>query len=152
MTVAPGLDVSLLELALGCGEASALASARMVVHGDPALVIAYAEELAFVQSARLLVCDAGPGYDRKLADVVRQAELRLPPPSKSRRHWLTLFVAAALVFGTLLAWDPLRPAAAPAPRVSSPLVLQAASPMTSAALEVAIDAATPSWGDDIELI
>jgi hypothetical protein len=87
MTVAPGLDVSLLELALGCGEASALASARMVVHGDPALVIAYAEELAFVQSARLLVCDAGPVYDRKLADVVRQAELRLPPPSKSRRHW-----------------------------------------------------------------
>ncbi|MFN9276390.1 MAG: hypothetical protein ACK6D2_11735 [Planctomycetota bacterium] len=152
MTVAPGLDVSLLELALGCGEASALASARMVVHGDPALVIAYAEELAFVQSARLLVCDAGPVYDRKLADVVRQAELRLPPPSTSRRHWLTLFAAAALVFGTLLAWDPLRPAAAPAPRVSSPLVLQAASPMTSAALEVAIDAATPSWGDDIELI
>jgi hypothetical protein len=152
VTVVPGTDLSLLDLALGQGEPAALAAARQQVGADPLLLVALAEEVAFVQSARLLVAAPGPAFAGKLADVIRQAEQRLPAAPPSRRPWWWLAAAAAAVFVALVAWDPLRPRRAEAPSVEADFTALAAPATDLGAPEVSIDEPSPSWTADVAVI
>lgn len=152
MIAVPGTEVTLLDLALGQGDAAELSAARIAVERDTGLLIALAEEVAFVQSARLLAVSPGPTYAGKLSDVLRQAEQRLPPPSSPPRVWRWFAAAAAAMFVVLLAWDPLRPSDAAAPQSLAGFVLHPAASSSAVVPEVAVDGAAPSWADDVATI
>ncbi|MBM3961677.1 MAG: hypothetical protein FJ306_07235, partial [Planctomycetes bacterium] len=70
----------MLDVALGQGEVAQLAAARARIGVDPLQLLDLAEEVSFVQSARLLVVEPGPAYGAKLVAVVRRAEQRAPQP------------------------------------------------------------------------
>ena len=153
MTSAPDHDLTMLDVALGQGDAAQLAAARARIGVDPMQLLDLADEVSFVQSARLLVVEPGPAYGAKLAAVVRRAEQRVPQPVGGLRSWTCLAAAAAALFLLLVAWDPLRPrtrAAAPSPAGFR----LAPSPVDQghAALEVAVDEPAPAWDDDIGVI
>lgn len=147
-----GTDVTLLDLALGQGDPSELAAARTAVARDTGLLIALAEEVAFVQSARLLAVAPGPTYAGKLADVVRQAEQRVPRTESSARARWWFVATAAAVFLALLAWDPLRRVEVAPPPPMAGFVLHPADPAAAGAPDVAIDGAAPAWSDEVATI
>jgi hypothetical protein len=154
MTSAPDAELTMLDVALGQGEAAQLAAARARIGVDPMQLLDLADEVAFVQSARLLVVQPGPAYGAKLAAVVRRAEqLAPPPPVAGLRSWLCFAAAAAAVFLVLLAWDPLRPhmrQASPSP--AGFRLAPSAADQGHDALEVAIDEPASAWDDDIGVI
>lgn len=152
MNDSPGTVVSLLDLALGQGDPSELAAARAAVERDAGLLIALAEEVAFVQSARLLAVTPGPMYAGKLADVLRQAEQRLPrSQSTARPRWWFVATAAA-VFLALLAWDPLRQVGRAAPPPVAGFVLRPAAPAAADVHDGASDDAVPTWAEEVATI
>jgi len=153
MTPAPHDELTMLDVALGQGEVAQLAAARARIGVDPLQLLDLAEEVSFVQSARLLVVEPGPAYGAKLAAVVRRAEQRAPQPVVGLRSWICLAATAAAVFFVLMAWDPLRPHTRPAS--PSPAGFRLAPSAVSHghdALEVAIDESAPAWNDDIDVI
>lgn len=153
MTSAQDHYLTMLDVALGQGEAAQLAAARARIGVDPMQLLDLADEVSFVQSARLLVVEPGPAYGAKLAAVVRRAEQRTPQPVVGLRSWICLAAAAAAVFLVLVAWDPLRPHTRPAsPSPAGFRLAPSAAGQGHDALEVAIDEPAPAWTDDIGVI
>lgn len=155
MTAGAPTEPSLVDVVLGQGDAAAVAAARARWLADPEGLIAYAEEVAFVQSVRLLACEPGPLYGGKLADVLRQAQVRQPAPAATSRPWLWAVVAAAVAFVALSTWDPLRSRRdAVAPTVAA---LSLRTPVADPdALAVAVDGSSALPGavdeDDVGVI
>lgn len=105
---AEATQCSPLDAALGGCDRSAADALRARATEDPLLMIALAEEVAFLERFRELRVTPSQHYEIALQAVVRRSQRRLPVPVPVvQRPWFVLLAAAVITFAILYVLDPL---------------------------------------------
>lgn len=100
-------DLTLVDLLLAQGSRPAQDALRKKVADEPLLALEMAETVALLEQFRQLRVEPSARLAVRLADVVRRAERRLPPPRTPLwRPLLALAAAAAVTFAALWLWVP----------------------------------------------